>query len=385
MATEDRCTLIFNPTNLEELPERLRFVFGPEACQVEGSDAAWQKITVQKRRLIRKVGIVIQLVGATELPRFLEQMQHVFRVVQTENTLIQEKLLVRIATSRAALEIQAPGGFRGLEAVVFEVARFFDALIFWENDKVLDPKGKLVLDLVGNTVLEDLPVAVDAELLDQFTPQSPEGEARKARTIAFLESKKVPYSSTLPYIEGEGTAEIRSQAAVTDRALALLLVALKGEGLPDTTIAEIRQDYGIEAGLSPNEQAFLEDPNPIQKTRINFAWRYEGLWVMLWAMGLIEDMGFPDKICDVPKMMEAIRTLGSAKAIHEAAQLRTTTEILDQADLIYRLNWACVNARLKGEAAPAGLEPGVVYERHYAFNWLRSYFQQPWDEVRTDT
>ena len=50
--------------------------------------------------------------------------------------------------------------------------------------------------------------------------------------------------------------------------------------------------------------------------------------------------------------------------------MRNIEEILDEADLIYRYNWACVNARIKGENAPAGLDSEVVFERHWGLNWL---------------
>jgi hypothetical protein len=36
--------------------------------------------------------------------------------------------------------------------------------------------------------------------------------------------------------------------------------------------------------------------------------------------------------------------------------------------------WAVAEARLHNEESPAGLESGVVYERHYTFNWLIGYF-----------
>lgn len=68
-----------------------------------------------------------------------------------------------------------------------------------------------------------------------------------------------------------------------------------------------------------------------------------------------------------------------------SAKLRAQSELLDAADLIYRYDWACVNARLKGESAPSGLEPGVVKERHYTLNWLIGYGDEPWDNVSTNT
>ena len=61
------------------------------------------------------------------------------------------------------------------------------------------------------------------------------------------------------------------------------------------------------------------------------------------------------------------------------------TVILDEADRIYRYDWACADARIKGRDAPAGLDPGVVVERHRMFNWLIRYMDAAWDDVRTDT
>lgn len=67
------------------------------------------------------------------------------------------------------------------------------------------------------------------------------------------------------------------------------------------------------------------------------------------------------------------------------AHLRQLSEILDQTDFIYRYDWATVNARIKKLTAPAGLDAGVVMERHRALNWLIGYMNQDWDNVTTDT
>ena len=56
-------------------------------------------------------------------------------------------------------------------------------------------------------------------------------------------------------------------------------------------------------------------------------------------------------------------------------------------DRIYGLaeNLGAADARIKGRDAPAGLDPGVVVERHRMFNWLIRYMDAAWDDVRTDT
>jgi Domain of unknown function (DUF4272) len=67
------------------------------------------------------------------------------------------------------------------------------------------------------------------------------------------------------------------------------------------------------------------------------------------------------------------------------AVLRSKSEILDQADLIYRYRWALVDARYKGREPPAGLNPDVAMERHQVFNWLIEHSKTAWDDISLDT
>ena len=48
------------------------------------------------------------------------------------------------------------------------------------------------------------------------------------------------------------------------------------------------------------------------------------------------------------------------------------------------MDWACVDARIKGVQITE-IHSGVVYERHYALNWLINYRNQEWDDVSCDT
>jgi hypothetical protein len=178
---------------------------------------------------------------------------------------------------------------------------------------------------------------------------------------------------------------MRTAPEIADRALGLCLVALKGEGLELPVLQQVAGQYEIMPRLSPAELAFFNEKNPDPQSHTNFAWRYESLAVLLWAIGYLPDLPFPDAICDVQAVVGAIREAGSRAGLHAGAHLRETGEILDQADLAYRQHWACVDARLRGEAPPAQMLTGVVYERHYALNWLRGYAGSDWDEVQVNT
>ena len=211
-----------------------------------------------------------------------------------------------------------------------------------------------------------------------------EAQARKARSVAQLQSEGVATIDHLPTIEPESTTRRQNAKVVVRRTIALVIVAVKGETGDHAMAQALIRQFGAEGFFTPKEQAFMDDPNPSDQDRANFAWRYEGVHVMLWALGIAPELERPDHICDVPFIANTLRNLGT-EGLMRRAKLRPQAELLDAADLIYRYDWAVVNARLKGEEPPAGLDKGVVYERHYALNWLIGYMDQDWDDVSTDT
>jgi len=211
-----------------------------------------------------------------------------------------------------------------------------------------------------------------------------EAEARRERSVTVLRKEGVPYVEHLPLIETAAEIKPRSTEEVALRAIALAVVAVKGETLDQKLALELVERFDIRSALSPDERAFIDNPTPSERDRVQFAWRYEGLGVMLWALGFEKQLGRPDKIVDVPRAVGFVRDLGRNGFVANA-KLRSIDQILDQADLIYRYHWAVVDARVNGRQPPAGLDPGIVYERHYALNWLIRYSDQEWDDVSTDT
>ena len=178
-------------------------------------------------------------------------------------------------------------------------------------------------------------------------------------------------------------------------AAALLIVALYSEcrvgehmSYEDARkfVAPILADYGAEEYFSPEEKNYLDNPDSTEKEQIQFAWQYENLWVMEWALGLTDDLFWPDRICDVPASARLMQNHPTMEALLAAAKLRPRKELLDQADLIYRLHWACVDARVMGMPAPQELEEGVVMERHRALFWLAGCDEMcGWDDVDLST
>lgn len=383
------CTIFSHVTDIRQVSQHLVRAYGRDSLDFKGSADAWEAIRFRRRKLFLKADVVLtpMLAGASDgkLEQMVTHMHHVFQAVPAENTDVQQKLLLRIRGFRMAIGVHCDRGLRGFEDFIFNVAQSVDGLIFWDGNQVLDANGKLVLHFDGSGRAKDLPVYANSDELDQHVVRSEEAEARKSASEAYLKDLKVPLNTNLPPINDVAHSHMRKQEAVADRALALCLVALKGEGLEQAIVERIKADFEMASLLSPAEAAFIADPTPEQQARINHAWRYEGLWVMLWALGRIPELVYPSSICDVKAAVGMVHAAGNRPNFHAQTRLRPAAEILDEADRIYRMHWAIVDARLRQEPAPADLEPGVVYERHFALNWLRGYLELEWDAVRTDT
>ncbi len=144
------------------------------------------------------------------------------------------------------------------------------------------------------------------------------------------------------------------------------------------------KDFNIMSKLTPSEKNYATAKLPTEQQKTDANWRYESLHVMLWALGFIDTLSYPDQMCNVANDVKIIHGL-TEQQFRQKAKLRTKKEILDQADLILRLDWACVSARVKNQSAPSNLDKGVVFERHHSLNWLINYMNQDWDNVTTDT
>lgn len=186
-----------------------------------------------------------------------------------------------------------------------------------------------------------------------------EAAERKLRSEAVLRAEGVPFFAQLPVIDTEAEVVQRSKEEVAFRALCVLFVAAKGEGLGEELVEQLLESYELRPHLTPNELAFVLDKSPSEHDRIQYTWRHEAAWVLLWALGFVAELGKPDRICDVEYAAGTMAERTTSRFI-EDSELRPIDQILDQADLIYRYHWAVRNARIKGQQVPAGLNPGVT-------------------------
>lgn len=202
-------------------------------------------------------------------------------------------------------------------------------------------------------------------------------QQRKQESILKLKAKAIPYIDWLPHIESSDDVIQRSAERIAKRAIACLLMIqvacdLDQDQFDQETedfIVDLLNKFAVTDELTVKEKNIL-NRNASQQEIVNMIWKYEAYWVLIWALGIVEKLKYPDEIADCDFAIQVISGCDSLQEFMQQVKLRNIEEILDEADLIYRYDWACVDARLKQQHAPANLNPSIVLERHGALNWL---------------
>ncbi|MFD2245432.1 DUF4272 domain-containing protein [Pontibacter ruber] len=213
-------------------------------------------------------------------------------------------------------------------------------------------------------------------------------EQRKQQTEKNLRELGVPVNPHLPFVEDYATAKIRNSQEVV-RRLIILSVMVDCVHAYDELTRESTVEYFKRMGLweyvSENEKVYLQSKKANKQFENELSWRTEAMKVLFWALGFIEKLDLPTEQADVYNAHQATqRKYKSLKEFIGKAKLRSTEEILDETDFIYRAHWAVRNAELQGQEVPANFSSDIVYERHYAFNWLTCYAED-WDDITCDT
>lgn len=298
---------------------------------------------------------------------------------------IHSKFLVHLASCVKGYQIE----FDSEEEITPLINTLVDemyGLIFSPSMAFYTKNWQLIIDAGGACELSEYDVKMSAEIFDASVESDPESETRKKATIELLQQIGIPILESLPVIPSSNQIIYRTEEEVATRIITLAAVAVKGELRKSEIPFQVLEKYAIHPDdVSPWELHFLQNTAPDEQDFINAVWRYESLYVLMWAAGYTDGLHFPSEIVDVASLIEPIREYRDFEEFLLNFNLRDINEILNELDLTYRLHWACVNAQLKNEPMPNNINASIVYERHYALNWLIDRYEENWDDVSTNT
>ena len=328
------------------------------------------------------------------LTQNLAGMVNFIQSFPAQNEELRNKFLYKVMTTNCEMPfIVEPAITDEFGELLKLIADELDAFIFAQPTKIFDKSNaqhfldkdlNLIIDPNGISQVSDVSVVVDAKYHDE--PKSNYNDEqlnRKSNSESILTAQGVKVNKNLPCLGTSENTDLRSKNEIIDRIYALVIIAAKGEGIPQEQLAKPIEDKSIKS-FSPKELSILESSELNDQDKAYATWRYESLNTFLWALKIMPDLKPPSEICEVQTIVGKILK-PSRDEFTQQAELRSVDEILDQLDKTFRMNWACVDARIKGEQVTGNINPSIIYERHYALNWLTNYQNQEWDEVQTNT
>lgn len=386
-----QCTLYMTLASRDDFFPLLTRLFSGWSLENSGDT-----LIAARRKLLSRQRIAFHLksrdVDGASFTEMMRGMHDFFAAIPTDKESLKQSLLAQIKVFTLCVGVVADKDMDDATfGAVMTVAGEGHGLIFLPPADLYTADGAAVFNADGESDFDSWTVTAPAALL--VPPKATaSGEARKERSNKCLAAEGVPVCAALPPIVGDAAYLPRSVEEVAQRTLGILLtsvfaelVSSRGVEAARESIADLLERYGAQEFLSPGERAFISGPAPDEQSLADFTWRYECAWVGLWALGFVDTLAYPGAVCDVGGMAAMVRDCGDYPGFLRSCRLRAPSRILDEADRIYRYDWACADARINGRDAPAGLDPGVVVERHRMFNWLIRYMDAAWDDVRTDT
>ena len=130
--------------------------------------------------------------------------------------------------------------------------------------------------------------------------------SRALRSFAQLRNRSVPVYPGPLFVDDDEEVEIQPADEVARRTMVLWAVELRAEGVPQAETLGLIEQLNLWKCVSPSERAFLKNNNPNPGECQKFVWRLESIWVLMWALNYIEELGWPSGMCDVPKLAKLV-------------------------------------------------------------------------------
>ena len=201
----------------------------------------------------------------------------------------------------------------------------------------------------------------------------------KRENDAFLQNRKVQVNPTLPLIEDVDALRPKSAQVVAKRLCAMGYIIRAAYGMPVQEVNEWIEKLELRDTLGSKERAILASEALTEQQKIDFGWLAEGAQVLAWSLGLAELDHF--RQCDDDLASKAPFKADAGPFV-ASAHLLPLSAIQRQADLLYRMHWATVDARLTGVECP--LHEGLIRERRRAIDWVYGVVED-WDDIPLDT
>jgi hypothetical protein len=191
---------------------------------------------------------------------------------------------------------------------------------------------------------------------------------RKENSEKRIAAVGISSADTLPVIDEAMVTSIKSPQKVAERILILtyLNCIASDPGLrQEVMMFLIREKLWDE--VTAEEKTLFHNPRLSEHDIDNIFWRKESIWMLLWAIGEVDDVALPDQEVDLYEIFPLLPGFFEPTLpFIQQAVLRSRDTILNEQDFYFRLNWAL----RQQPDVDTPLIHGVVHERDLALSWL---------------
>lgn len=221
-------------------------------------------------------------------------------------------------------------------------------------------------------------------------------ELRKEASELQLHKRGIRINVQLHVIEADEEVSLRTTEEVITRVIALWALSQAAISGERHAIYAFLQAEELSAVLSAQEHTFLTQDTVSDALLQQCRERLHAFHFLAWCAGLLDKIDLSPKPIATEKILQhfpSIRltpqhagTCSTLAQLREKIRLRRKAEIMDWADLLYRLHWAVRHAALNGKPSPGNIDAAMVREWHQAVNWICKYDDEDnWDLVSTET
>lgn len=295
---------------------------------------------------------------------------------------VQNAAMMQIELFNVVVELTMPAPFtaedeRAFAAAALAVAQPMRGFVLNPGFELRRWDGKLLISQDGRTDFTVF-MPIRRGVASAGSGQNAAVDAaRQKRSNEILHRHGIPMDCTRPVQVHEADARLRTPEEIVGRVAALVACALKAQAFTSprdvatpaawvlNAVKRLEAQYGVNRLFTGKEMNYIVRAH--ETNHGQYLLRFESCAVLLWALGLCE-LNWPSQPADVETILRVIRD-GDTQSLLRAAHPRPLGEILNMHDMIFRLHSLCV--REKPEfLKDAAVDHDIVYERHYALNWL---------------
>lgn len=176
--------------------------------------------------------------------------------------------------------------------------------------------------------------------------------------------------------------QVRKPKEVAIRTIILIGVFQAATGRDKQELVNLLRSKNYYKCSSEQEKNFLKLPQEASRyIATQLSWRIEGAYILLWTLGYIDFKTLPK----TQKNLEVIEPFFKNDRFYEEvptenAQLRNKKNIFDLYETITELHREIKQAKKCEKEIPHDYHPSLVYEWHYALEWLRCP-KIKWDHI----